>query len=65
MSEAWFALAGALVGVLGTLASDHLRGRREERATQRALIRSACADFTSAIARIRSLAFDLRDNPSD
>lgn len=56
MSEAVFALLGAAIGVLGTLATALVRARREERTRRGDELRSACAAFVAAMARTRYLA---------
>jgi hypothetical protein len=65
MSQALFALAGALVGVFGTLAADAVRARREDRRGRREIVRVACAEFTAALVRVRSIAFITREQPGD
>jgi hypothetical protein len=37
----------------------------EDRRLRREAVRLACADFTSAIARMRTLAFKIRTDPAD
>jgi len=65
MSEALFALAGTLVGVFGTLAAEIIRSRRDDVRYRRETVRSSCADFSDAIARIRTLSYELRTDPHD
>lgn len=60
-----FALAGTLVGVLGTLAIELTRTRAYNTRARREALRLACADFTSAVARTRNLAIELRNHPGD
>lgn len=65
MLEAVFALAGAVIGIGGTLGAEATRARAEERRSRRDVVRLACADFTAAVTRMRALAFDLREDPTD
>ncbi|GIF45788.1 hypothetical protein DFJ67_5223 [Asanoa ferruginea] len=65
MSEAWFALAGALIGLLGSLGTDLLRGRREDRKHQEAQLRSTFAEYAAAIAEIKAVAFEVSRTPED
>jgi len=65
MSEALFALAGAVLGVLGTIATEMTRARREDRRTHRGALRLVCANFTTAITRMRQLSKLLRHDPDD
>jgi hypothetical protein len=65
MAAAIFALLGAMLGVVGTLATERSRARAEDSRSRREALRLTCADFTSAIARMRSLAMDLMRNPAD
>jgi hypothetical protein len=59
MTTALFALAGVVIGTVGTLLADALRDRRADRRDQRKALRATCADFTSAIARMKQAGFDL------
>jgi len=61
MAAAIFALAGTLLGVLGTLAVNLSQSRREDVRAHRDGVRLACADFTAAITRMRTLAMELRN----
>lgn len=61
MTAAIFALAGTLIGVLGTLAVELARGRTESKHSHREALRLACADFTTAVARTVNLAIELKD----
>lgn len=61
MAAAIFALAGTVVGVLGTLAVSLAQSRREDARAHRDSVRMACADFTAAITRMRTLAMELRN----
>lgn len=58
MAEGLFALAGAVLGILGTVLADLARSRVEDRRDRRAVLRSTCADFTTALAHIRQLCYD-------
>lgn len=65
MSAAFFALAGALIGVLGTVLADIVREKREVRRRNQEQLRSICSDFTSHIGRTRRHLFSLKDKPQD
>ena len=60
MTAAIFALAGTLLGVLGTLAIELVRSRTNDLRSRREALRLACADFTAAVARIWNLSFEVR-----
>ena len=63
MAAAIFALAGALIGVFGTLAVELARARTEDIRTRREAVRLACADFSAAVALIRTLIGELKAKP--
>jgi hypothetical protein len=63
MSEAIFALAGTLIGVLGTLLVDQSRARTERQQARRDALRDVCADYVAAIANMRNYAIDVTKNP--
>lgn len=65
MSAAWFALGGALVGVLGTVLTELARGRRDDRKLWREELRSVCAEFIGAVALLENLSHELRRSPDD
>jgi hypothetical protein len=65
MSAAFFALAGALIGVLGTVLADMLREKRAVRRRNQEQLRSICSDFTSHIGRTRRHIFSLKNKPQD
>src|SRR5215472_14730082 len=65
MSAAWFALGGALIGVLGTVLTELARGRREDRKLWREELRSVCADLASAVTHLQDLNHELRRAPED
>jgi hypothetical protein len=65
MSEAFFAIAGALVGVLGAMAIELVRASSENNRHRREALRAACADLTVAIAGMKTVAFHLRDDPKN
>jgi hypothetical protein len=65
MSEAVFALAGALVGVLGTLGTEFLRARRDERRLRTEVVQRAAADFVSLISDVVQISLDMGENPND
>lgn len=60
-----FALVGAFVGVLGTLAVELTRRRTEDARSRRESLRLACADFTAAATRTRMLAMRVLEHPDD
>ena len=60
MSAAWFALGGALIGVLGTVLTDFSRGRRDDRNVWREELRSVCSEFVSEVAHLQDLNHELR-----
>lgn len=62
MTAAIFALAGTLVGVLGTLTVELTRNRKEDVRAHREALRLACADFTAAIARTVQIANETKDS---
>jgi len=64
MTAAIFALAGALIGVLGTLGVELARNRAEDARSHRDALRLACADFTAAVARMANLAIELKEPDS-
>lgn len=59
MTAALFALAGAVLGILGTLVTSLVQSRHEDRRMSRESLRTSCADFTAAIARMRYLATEM------
>ena len=65
MTAAWFALGGALIGVLGTVLTEFARGRRDDRNAWREELRSVCAEFVSEVSHIQDLSHELRRTPED
>lgn len=65
MSAAFFALGGALIGVLGTVLTELVRGRRDDRKVWRAELRSVCADLASEVSRLQDISHELRRSPED
>lgn len=65
MSAALFALAGTLVGVLGTILTELARGRRDDQKLWREELRSVCADLASAVTHLRDISHELRKSPDD
>jgi hypothetical protein len=51
--EAFFALAGTALGIVGTLVTDVRRARRDDLRERRQRLRDACTDFTVALVRMR------------
>lgn len=58
------ALAGVFLTGVFTYAVERRRGREASREAHRQELRSACSDFTSAIARVRSKSYALKDDPA-
>ncbi len=65
MSAALLVLAGALAGIIGTLGTELIRSRGEDRRSQREAARHACSEFSLAISHMREAAFDLYKDPSN
>jgi hypothetical protein len=65
LSAAWFALGGALIGVLGTVLTELARGRRDDRKLWREELRSVCAEFVGEVAHLEDLSHELRGSPDD
>lgn len=65
MTAALFTLAGALVGMLGTLAAELVRGRRDDRKLWLEEFRSTCAGLTSEVSRLQDISHELRGVPDD
>jgi hypothetical protein len=63
MSAALYALAGTVIGVLGTVLADLVRASREHRNLARNALRVVCSDFTAQIARVRRYSIQLRREP--
>jgi len=59
MAAAVFALAGTLLGILGTLAVELVRGRTENTHARQQMLQVACADFVASISRMLSLAIEV------
>jgi hypothetical protein len=64
MTAAIFALAGTLIGVLGTLFVELARGRALDKRSYREAVRIACADFTAAVARMVNLIIEVKNPDS-
>jgi hypothetical protein len=65
MTAAIFALAGTLLGVLGTVMVELVRTRTENSQARCEAVRLACADLISALARLKEHAFELISTPDD
>jgi hypothetical protein len=65
MTAAIFALAGTLLGVLGTVLVELVRARTEGSQARCEAIRLASADLISALARLKEHAFELISTPGD
>ena len=65
MSQAFFAIAGAVVGVLGTVLTALIGARHEERRGRRETLRSVVANLASEISLLRDLSHQLRRDPEN
>jgi hypothetical protein len=65
MSAALFALVGALIGVLGTVLTELVRGHRDDRKLRQEQLRSVCADLATKVIRLEDICYELRQSPSD
>jgi hypothetical protein len=65
MSQALFALAGAIVGVLGTVLTTLVGARHEEQRTWRESLRSVAANLITEVSLLRDLSYQLRGDPDD
>jgi hypothetical protein len=60
MSQAIFALLGALIGAFGAVSSNLIVVRRADARSQRDALRTAATEFAAAISRIRHLSYQAR-----
>ena len=65
MTAAIFALAGTLLGILGTLTTELVRTRTANIRARQEALRLACADFTASVARIWNLSIELKRKTGD
>jgi hypothetical protein len=65
MSQAFFAIAGTIVGVLGTALTALVGARYEERKAWRESLRSVVADLASEVSLLRDLSHQLRRDPEN
>lgn len=65
MSEAFFAIAGAIVGVLGTVLTTLIGARHEERQGRRETFRSVVAGLATEVSLLRDLSHQLRRDPEN
>ena len=65
MTAAIFALAGALIGVLGAFVVELVRARIENLRHHQETLRLTCADFTAVVSRMWNLAIELNAKPAD
>jgi hypothetical protein len=65
MAAALFALAGALIGVLGTVLTELVRGHRDDRKFQQEALRAACVDLATEVTRLQDISHELRKTPGD
>lgn len=63
MAAAFFALAGALIGVAGTLLTTLVGAKQQERRTRTDTLRQACTEFLTEVGRLRDLSHELRGDP--
>jgi hypothetical protein len=65
MSEALFALGGAVLGVLSAFLTELVRSRSQDRSSWRQDLRSVCVAFAEAISKLRDLSYELSRKPDD
>lgn len=65
MSQAFFAIAGAIVGVLGTVLTTWVGARHEERRIWRETLRSVVASLASEVSLLRDISHQLRREPDN
>ena len=65
MSEAFFVIAGAIVGVLGTVLTTLVGARHEEQRIWREALRSVCANLTAQVSELQDLSHQLRRTPGN
>jgi hypothetical protein len=64
-SEALFALAGAVIGVGGTLTTELVRAHIGRRQAARDVLLAACVDFSASMARMGNLSLAIKNDPDD
>jgi hypothetical protein len=65
MAAAFFALAGALIGVLGAFVIEFFRAQTENSRRRQEILRLTCADFATAVTHMWNLAVELEAKPAD
>jgi hypothetical protein len=65
MAAAIYALAGALIGVLGAFTIEWVRARNENLRLRYDKLQFVCADFTAAVTHMWNLAVELTAKPAD
>jgi hypothetical protein len=65
MPQALYALAGTVIGILGTVLVDMVRARRDDRSRSQVALRDACSDFAAQVARVRRYSLRLRREPQN
>lgn len=65
MSQAFFAIAGTIVGVLGTVLTTLVGARHEEARIRRETLRSVCANLISEVSQLRDLSHELKKTLDD
>ena len=63
MTAAFFALAGALLGVAGTLLTTLIGARQQDRRARTDTVRQVCTDFLKEVGRLRDLSHELHTDP--
>jgi hypothetical protein len=61
VSAGFYALAGTLLGVLGTAFVTLINTRTENRRISREALRSACTDLTTTLMRVRQLSIEMHE----
>jgi hypothetical protein len=65
MTAAIFALIGTALGVLGTALTQLIKARADDTKARRDNLRLICADFATAVARIKELACEVIEKRAD
>jgi hypothetical protein len=69
MSQAFFAIAGTIVGVLGTIvanvATNLINAKREDAKAWQETFRSVVSELTSEVLNMRGLSHRIREYPED
>jgi hypothetical protein len=65
MPAALYALAGTIVGVLGTVLVDAIRSRRDEHSRSKEGLRTVTSDLTAQVARVRRYTLRAIQGPGE